>query len=366
MSQQAPKLGLWLVLAAAVHPAWAAEQPPTSAPAGSFRPDIAAAHQLFSPNRPILVRFILQNTSDVPVEIPVTTSADLDGAIALPLELVFGSADNPSLSVAYREEKAVHVKPPATDASTGTLRTGTVRLAPGAFIGTELDMREFYPALRYSGTYRLEWRPLGGTGGAATLEFLVESRKEAIVVTDRGRLTFKLAYDKAPKNVENFLNLVRQGFYDGKSIHRIIPNFLMQAGDPKGDGTGVRPDGRLVPAEFSDMPIQAGTLAMARKPSDPNSASCQFFVALARLPELDGQYTVIGQAGDDESLQTLSTIAAEPTDRNDRPRVPLVIRSINLVDTEESNVTRFDLKPGRAESSLSPRHPATQAASAKP
>lgn len=367
MSDRA-RVGLLLVAAMTVGSAHATEagSAPASAPAASFRPDVVAARQLFSPNRPILLRFILQNNSDASVEIPVTTAADLESAIVLPLELIFGSADSPALSIAYREEKPVRIVPPASSSAAGTPHEGSLRLAPGAFIGTALDLRDYFSGLRYTGMYHLEWRPAGGSGGAATLDFRVEARKEAIMVTDKGRLTFTLAYDKAPQNVENFLDLVRQGFYDGKPIHRIVPNFLFQAGCPKGDGTGVRADGRRVPAEFSDMPIQIGTLVMARKPSDPNSASCQFFVALARLPELDGQYTVIGQASDDESLRTLSTIAAEPTDAKDHPRMPLVIRSINLVDTEESGVTRFDLKPARHESSLSPAPPATQAASAKP
>jgi len=361
MSDKVRRVALVLVLAAAVQACPASEPAPASAPAGTFRPDMVAARQLYDPNRPILVRFILQNTSDVPVEIPVTTTADLDGAIALPLEIVFGSADNPALSIAYREEKAVHVPPPTPVGSPLNLRESVLRLAPAAFIGAEVDLREFYPGLRYSGTYHLEWRPAGGSGGVATLDFRVEARKDAIVVTDRGKLTFTLAYDQAPRNVENFLDLVRQGFYDGKSIHRIVPNFLIQAGCPKGDGTGIRPDGRLVPAEFNDLPIQLGTLVMARKPSDQNSASCQFFVALARLPELDGQYTVIGQASDVESMQTLSTIAAEPTDSRDHPRMPLVIRSINLVDAEVTGVTRFDLKPTRRERPAPPPTPAQQA-----
>jgi peptidyl-prolyl cis-trans isomerase B (cyclophilin B) len=356
-----------LVLAATAGSVFAADPAPASAPAGTFRADMLAVRQLFTPRRPILVRFILQNTSDVPVDIPVTTTADLDGAIALPLELVFGPPDKPALSIAYRDEKPVHVTPTVPSGSEAiSTHEGTLRLAPDAFIGTELDLRDFYPAVRYSGAYHLEWRPVGGSGGDATLDFMVEMRKEAIVVTDKGKLTFSLAYDKAPQNVANFLDLVRHGFYDGKSIYRVIPNFLIQAGCPKGDGTGIRPDGRLVPAEFNDMPVQAGTLAMAHKPSDPNSASCQFFVALARLPELDGKYTVIGQASDEESLHTLSAITLEPTDRNDHPRMPLVIRSINLVDAEESGVTRFDLKPDRRQKSASAPPPATQAAAAKP
>jgi hypothetical protein len=88
---------------------------------------------------------------------------------------------------------------------------------------------------------------------------------------------------------------------------------------------------------------------MARRPSEPGSASCQFFIALARLPELDGQYTVIGQPKDDETLRTLASIAEEPTDRQDRPRIPVVIRSINLVPAEEQETIRLNPLRGRTQ-----------------
>ena len=104
-------------------------------------------------------------------------------------------------------------------------------------------------------------------------------------------------------------------------------------------------DGKTVPAEFSDTPIELGTLVMAHKPDDPNSASCQFFIALARLEDLDGKYTVIGQARDDESLRTLNQLAALPTNRSDRPVKPLVIRSINLVDAAETYLPRNEGRP---------------------
>ena len=210
---------------------------------------------------------------------------------------------------------------------------------------TEIDLREHYSALRYSGAYRVEWRPLGERAGTAKAGFRVEPRKNAILVTDKGKVTFSLMYDEAPRHVENFLDLIRDGFYDGKTIHKVIAGFVLQGGCPKGDGTGVRPDGKLLPAEFHDAPFKLGTLAMARKPADPNSASCQFFITLTRLPDLDGQYTVIGQADGEESLRTLSQLAAEPADARHRPRLPLIIRSINLVDAEQGGTIRFDLKP---------------------
>jgi peptidyl-prolyl cis-trans isomerase B (cyclophilin B) len=164
--------------------------------------------------------------------------------------------------------------------------------------------------------------------------------------------------------VEAFIDLVRSGFYDNKTFHRVIPGFLIQGGCPKGDGTGIRPDHKLLPAEFNNTPFRAGTLAMAHKPSDRNSASCQFFITLSRLPELDGQYTVIGQASDEESLRTLNELAAEPTDKHDRPRHPLYIRSITLVDAELPETTHLEVKPSR--NAVPTTAPTTQPASAHP
>jgi cyclophilin family peptidyl-prolyl cis-trans isomerase len=338
-----------LTITAGLHAA--ESEAPATQGAEPLRAEITTSRGLYSPNRPIWVRFTLYNISDQPVEIPLHAPPDDNGTVALPLEIVLGTPEAPALCVAYRDEKPVHVPAPAPSL-TGS--AGTLRLGPRAYLGLELDLREHYRALRYSGTYRLEWRPLNGRAGTAGAEFQVEPRKDAIIVTDKGKITCRLLYDAAPRNVEGFLELVKQGFYDGKPIHRIVPGFLIQAGCPKGDGTGIRPDGKLLPAEFHDAPFLPGTLAMARKPSDPNSASCQFFITLARLPELDGQYTVIGQASDEESLRTLNAIAAEPTDRNDRPRLPVVIRSINLVSSEEDNPLRVDLQPHRPAASSQP------------
>jgi len=316
---------------------------PVPAPEG-LRAELTTARRLHSPDRPICVRFTLHNSSDQPVDLPLKGPHGPNEGIGLPLELVFGSPDQPALTVSYEGEKPVAVQPPASAESNEQSPT-LLRLAPGGSLGAELDLRAYYRALRYSGTYRLDWRPVGGLAGVASLSIVVEPRQDAILVTDKGKITFKLFYDQAPQNVENFLQLAKDGFYDGKSFHRIVPGFLVQGGCPKGDGTGVRADGRLIPAEFHDAPFQLGTLAMARKPSDPNSASCQFFITLARLPDLDGQYTVIGQASDEESLRTLAALAAEPTDRRDRPRKPLVIRSVNLAPAEQPTTIRLELSP---------------------
>jgi cyclophilin family peptidyl-prolyl cis-trans isomerase len=107
-----------------------------------------------------------------------------------------------------------------------------------------------------------------------------------------GRVVIQLRPDLAPKTVARIKELVRQGFYDGLVFHRVIPGFMAQTGDPRGDGTGG--SGKNLKAEFSDAHHVRGTVSMARA-SDPNSADSQFFICFAPAPFLDGQYTIFGQ-----------------------------------------------------------------------
>lgn len=110
--------------------------------------------------------------------------------------------------------------------------------------------------------------------------------------TNMGKMTLELYHDVAPAHADSFVSLTKKKFYDGTIFHRIIDGFMIQGGDPTGTGTGNA--GYNLPAEFSKLPHQDGTLSMARS-ADPNSASCQFFVCLGKVPHLDGKYTVFGQ-----------------------------------------------------------------------
>ncbi|MDR3451107.1 MAG: peptidylprolyl isomerase [Alphaproteobacteria bacterium] len=107
-----------------------------------------------------------------------------------------------------------------------------------------------------------------------------------------GRVVIELRPDLAPGHVARIKELVRQHFYDGLTFHRVIPGFMAQTGDPKGDGTGG--SGQKLKAEFSDAHHVRGTVSMARA-SSPDSADSQFFICFAPAPFLDGQYTVWGQ-----------------------------------------------------------------------
>jgi peptidylprolyl isomerase len=108
-----------------------------------------------------------------------------------------------------------------------------------------------------------------------------------------GRIVIELRPDLAPKTVARFKELVRQKFYDGLTFHRVIPGFMAQGGDPKGDGQGG--SGVKIPAEFSKEKHVRGTVSMARRADDPNSADSQFFIVVRESADLDGRYTIFGR-----------------------------------------------------------------------
>jgi len=113
-----------------------------------------------------------------------------------------------------------------------------------------------------------------------------------VIKTEKGDIKGVLYPDVAPNTVLNFVTLAREGFYDGLTFHRVEPGFVIQGGDPKGNGTG--DPGYSIPAEFNEKRHITGTLAMARS-EHPDSAGCQFYICLAPAPNLNGNYTVFGQ-----------------------------------------------------------------------
>ena len=117
--------------------------------------------------------------------------------------------------------------------------------------------------------------------------------RTATVETDKGTITFTLHEDKAPVTTANFVELAERGFYNGLTFHRVEPGFVIQGGCPLGTGTGSS-DKRIKLEIHPDLRHdRAGTVAMARS-SDPNSASCQFYITLAPTPFLDDNYAVFG------------------------------------------------------------------------
>lgn len=143
------------------------------------------------------------------------------------------------------------------------------------------------------------------------------SKYNVLLQTNRGDMLLEFWPDVAPNHVRNFLDLSYTNFYVGTTFHRVIPDFMIQGGDPTGTGAGNGP--RMLPAEFNARKHERGVLSMARAGS-PNSASCQFFVMRTTKPHLDGQYSAFGKLV--RGYEVLDAIATTPTGQLDRPIEP--------------------------------------------
>lgn len=256
--------------------------------------------------------------------------------------------------------------------------SGTVHLIMTDFAGRTLDPAEnqsikvesqttvmldqLYPQVKEAGTYLLfaarepdsvkafEGTPLvissrrdrrSGTE-RGTMVTRIAPLQYAVMQTDEGPLTLAFFYDVAPHTVESFLNLANEGFYDGLTFHRIIPSFVIQGGDPRGDGTGN--PGFTIPAEFNDRKHLAGVLSMARQ-GDPNersgamprpqfadSAGSQFFICLSyeQCRALDGKYTAFGRVMD--GMPVVEKIAEAPIGDSalNRPQNPPHMQTVRV------------------------------------
>ena len=143
--------------------------------------------------------------------------------------------------------------------------------------------------------------------------------------TSVGTIAFELFDDDAPKTVENFRKLASDGFYDGIIFHRVIPDFMIQGGDPEGTGTGG--PGYTFEDEINQHKVVRGALAMAN--AGPNTNGSQFFiVTIDSAPWLDGKHTVFGRVT--AGMDAVDAIEAAPTGPQDRPLDPPAIESIEL------------------------------------
>lgn len=160
---------------------------------------------------------------------------------------------------------------------------------------------------------------------------MAEQYKVTITMQDGGVMKGELYPDIAPVTVANFKKLADEKFYDGLTFHRIIKGFMIQGGDPRGDGTGG--PGYTIKGEFSqngvknDLKHTRGVLSMARA-NDPDSAGSQFFIMHQDAPYLDGAYAAFGKIT--EGLDVLDRIAGVKTDWSDAPWEPQVIASITV------------------------------------
>jgi peptidyl-prolyl cis-trans isomerase B (cyclophilin B) len=148
------------------------------------------------------------------------------------------------------------------------------------------------------------------------------------IKTDRGTIVADLDPRLAPKTVNNFVSLARRGFYDGLTFHRVVPGFVIQGGDPRGDGTG-DPGYRVVERPPAGTAYTRGVVAMAKAGQEAAGTSgSQFFVVTAQDAQLPPDYAVLGRVTG--GLGVVRRIEAVPTDAQDRPRDPVVIRSVRV------------------------------------
>ena len=184
---------------------------------------------------------------------------------------------------------------------------------------------------------------------AATAVFAAEEKKEgtpmnssnevAVIKTNEGEMVVQFWTDAAPNTIENFKKLAHQGFYNGTIFHRIVKGFMIQGGDPnskdtaKEDAYGQGGPGYEIKAEFNNHSHDRGVISMARGP-DPDSAGSQFFICLAPVRRLDGQYTTFGKLIKGEDV--LDKIGNTPVERNaqgemSKPTKRIVIESVKIV-----------------------------------
>jgi peptidylprolyl isomerase/peptidyl-prolyl cis-trans isomerase B (cyclophilin B) len=118
-------------------------------------------------------------------------------------------------------------------------------------------------------------------------------KQTAVIALEKGgEIRIEFFPEDAPKTVENFVTLAKKGFYNGLAFHRVVPGFVVQGGDPQGNGTGG--PGYTIKAEFNPQKHVRGSVAMARS-QHPDSAGSQFYITYGAQPHLDGSYTVFGQ-----------------------------------------------------------------------
>jgi peptidyl-prolyl cis-trans isomerase B (cyclophilin B) len=149
----------------------------------------------------------------------------------------------------------------------------------------------------------------------------------ATIHTNQGAIALELFREDAPKTVDNFVKLARDGFYDGVVFHRVIPDFMIQGGDPTGTGSGG--PGYQFEDEFNDQKVIRGALAMAN--AGPNTNGSQFFIVTTEAaPWLDGKHTVFGRVTG--GMDVVDAIAEAPRDGRDRPHDDIVMERVEVAD----------------------------------
>ncbi|GAB4325474.1 MAG: hypothetical protein Kow0074_19260 [Candidatus Zixiibacteriota bacterium] len=246
-----------------------------------------------------------------------------DGAVAQPVEDTVQTPTDES--VAPSGGGAEQTEPPA---DTATPQPSDTVAIPGDTAGTQPgDTAAPQHAVNPDAPYEY-------------VEFAAGEKPHVIITTTMGDIEIELWPDVAPRHCQSFVHLVKSGFYDSLTFHRVVPGFIIQGGDPLGNGTGG--PGYTLRPEFSDRPHKEGTVSMARLPNDPNTAGSQFFICLGRLQSLDGEYTVFGEVVD--GLNVIHDIERVPVEA-ERPRSPVYMTKVRMkLDTESEPATGEPLR----------------------
>jgi len=211
------------------------------------------------------------------------------------------------------------------------------RLGPSSYFGQVVDVARHFTVLSDPGKYTLSYGEGEDRSNEVVLNIIPafnnDSTYIAVIKTAMGEIILELYLKDAPRTVQNFVDLARQGFYDGLEFHYARPGDMIMGGDPTREGTGG--SGFFVPAEFNDRKHLAGTVGMVRG-SDIDSASSQFYICLTPQPERDGLFTAFAQVV--EGMDVLTRLGEVPTSGRNRrpffrPLEPLVIESITIQET---------------------------------
>lgn len=325
--------------------------------------EVRAGRTYVQMGQPVYVEFSIRNDSDQPVTLAVAdlpVSQEPPVGMGLPLEHIFSGKTGESVAVhAENEARAARVASPPLP-SEGR----TIVVAPHGSVGAQLDLARYCDVLRRPGTFQILWSPYRGALQSNKLRLVVAPLRQATIHTDFGRMTLRFFYDEAPRHVENFIELAEKGFYDGLTFHRIVHGGLIQGGCPRGDGTGVRADGKLLDAELSDLPLDTGAVVMATARNAPDTGSSQFYICLSRLRSLEGKQTVFAHLYGEESYETLRKIGSVPTGEHDRPLKAVYIRNISLDNVPLDEEARLGgQRVGGATATQSAGRPGSTAAS---
>ena len=296
-------------------------------PAG-VKLSIEAPDGVFRPGRKMPVRFTIENAGDAEARLEEPESY-LEG-----------------LEVRDAEGRVVK----GVGRTRGITKRSSV-LDPGSFFGATVDVSGALSVPEdKEGWYRLRWS--FGDATSNEIRILVIRDWLAEIETNHGSITIEFLPQAAPNHVLNFLRLARSGFFEGSLFHRIIPGFMMQGGAPKNPANAPK---TTLDAEFSSLKHVFGTVSMART-SNPNSATCQFFICFGPVPHLDGSYSIFGRVIRGEEV--VKEIEKVKSDHNpckgcgkvppgpgatpccgrhhqDRPEIDVVIKKVTLTERKE-------------------------------